>query len=61
MALPTTTPSASGPSSLACAGEDTPKPITTGTGLFARIAATFGPISAATAPRAPVTPVTDTK
>ena len=45
MALPTTTPSASGPSSRACAGEETPKPITTGTGLCSRTAATAAPIS----------------
>jgi hypothetical protein len=61
IALPTTTPSASGPSARACSGEETPKPITTGSGVAFRTAATIGPISGGNARRAPVTPVTETK
>jgi hypothetical protein len=61
MALPTTTPSASEPSSRACSGVETPKPITTGTGLAARTAATRAVRSGGSPARAPVTPVTETK
>jgi hypothetical protein len=61
MALPTTTPSASEPSSRACSGVETPKPITTGTGLAARTAATRAVRSGGNSDRAPVTPVTETK
>jgi hypothetical protein len=61
MALPTTTPSASLPTTRAWAGVPTPKPTTTGTVLRARTAFTFAPRSAGSEARAPVTPVTETK
>ena len=61
IALPTTTPSASRPSARACSGAETPKPITTGTGLRARTAAILRADGAGIDARAPVTPVTETK
>ena len=61
-ALPTTTPSAKRADlARACSGVETPKPTQTGSGHAPARGATLASRSAASAARAPVTPVSDTK
>ena len=55
-ALPMTTPSASAPTSAACAGEEIPKPTAMGRSVTARRDATCSPSTSESAPDSPVTP-----